>query len=184
MKLLGHPFEVTVADIEETYLPGETPARHVKRLSEEKVREAAKTAEKSIIIGSDTVVVLDGEILGKPRTQSEAFDMIMRLQGRTHEVYTGFALLESDTGRMVSDFERTDVTMRPITPELVHRYLATGEPEDKAGAYGIQGYGAVLIASVRGCYFTVMGLPLARLMETLNVFSEGLFGYFGTHGER
>ena len=103
----------------------------------------------------------------------------MRLQGQTHTVYTGFALYNAATGKLFSSYEKTHVTMRKMTRELAARYVDTGEPLDKAGAYGVQGYGAALITSIEGCFFTVMGLPVTRLMEALYTFSDGEFGYFG-----
>jgi septum formation protein len=110
--------------------------------------------------------------------------MLERLRNRTHEVYTGFALYETRTRRTVSGYEITSVTMRDMSTVLIERYLDTGESFDKAGAYGIQGYGAALIRGVEGCYFNVMGLPLARLMEALETFSGGQFGYFGIRGDK
>jgi septum formation protein len=184
MHLLGYPFRCLTSQVEELLLPGETPAEHVVRLSELKAREVGDRVESGIVIGSDTVVVLDDDIIGKPRSVDEAGEMLGRLQGRTHTVYTGFALYDVMRGRLRSGYETTDVTMKPMTPDLIRRYIETGEPLDKAGAYGIQGYGAVLISSVRGCYFNVMGLPLSRLMEALYEFTEGACGYFGSSPQR
>lgn len=184
LKLLGHTFSVIPAHVEENYLTGESPSEHVRRLAETKAEKIAGEVSGSIVIGSDTIVVIDGDILGKPGSRREAFDMVMRLQGRTHEVYTGIALIDTETGRMTSDFERTEVTMAPLTSALIELYLDTGESLDKAGAYGIQGYGSALIVSVNGCYFNVMGLPLAKLMKILNSFSNGYFGYFGSGGDK
>ena len=183
MKLLGFPFRSVVSHAEERVFPGETPAAHVVRLSELKAREAGKRLVGGIVIGSDTVVVLDGDIIGKPESPDEARAMLGRLQGRTHTVYTGFALHDPEEDRMVSGWEGTDVTMKPMSSVLIGRYVETGEPLDKAGAYGIQGYGAVLISSINGCFFNVMGLPLMRLMAALETFSGGVYGYFGHHAE-
>jgi len=182
LKLLGHPFECIPSDIEEHAVPGEAPAGHVTRLSEMKARSTGGTLTDAIVIGSDTIVVLDGDILEKPASEHEAVDMLMHLSNRTHTVYTGFALLDTSSGRTVSGHETSRVTMRDFSRSLAERYVKTGEPLDKAGAYGIQGYGAVLITGIEGCFFNVMGLPLARLMETLHDFSDGRFGYFGLTG--
>ena len=182
LKLLGHPFTVVHPLVDERFLAGETPPEHVVRLAETKAKTVAGKVSRSIVIGSDTIVVIDGDILGKPGSRQEAFDMVTRLQGRTHEVYTGFALHDTESGRTISEYERTEVTMAPMSPDLIEMYLDTGESFDKAGAYGIQGYGSALIVGVRGCYFNVMGLPLAKLMNRLNAFSGGQFGYFGTGG--
>ena len=179
MKLLGHPYRSITSSVDEDYVPGEPPGEHVKRLSALKAADIAGTLESGIVIGSDTVVVLDGNILGKPESEQDALGMIMRLQGRTHTVYTGFALHDAKDGRTVQGYETTEVTMRPFPIETARDYLTTNEPFDKAGAYGIQGYGAVLISGIQGCYFNVMGLPLSRLMETLYTFSDGYYGYFG-----
>ena len=179
LKLLGHPFSVIISDIEENMIEHETPARHVIRLSENKARSVGGRLESGIVIGSDTIVVLDSEILGKPSTPDEAEEMLGKLQNRTHRVFTGFALFDVTSGRMVSDYETTEVTIRAMTLGLIRLYVRTGEPLDKAGSYGIQGYGSALVTSIKGCYFTVMGLPLAKLMESLHTFSGGRYGYFG-----
>lgn len=181
--LLGHPFRAVVPRADETAFPGETPAEHVVRLSELKAVEAGKRLGRGIVIGSDTVVVLDGDIIGKPDSPGEARAMLGRLQGRTHTVYTGFALHDAGDGRILSGWEATEVTMRPMDDDLIRRYVETGEPLDKAGAYGIQGFGAALVVSIRGCYFTVMGLPLARIAEALRIFTGGEYGYFGFREE-
>ncbi len=182
LKLLGHPFECTTSGIEEHAIPGEQPGEHVTRLAEHKSSAAGASLTDAIVIGSDTVVVIDGGILEKPESPEEAVGMLLRLQGRTHTVFTGFALYECGSRRIVSGYETTQVTMREFSRELAERYVETGEPMDKAGAYGIQGYGAVLIERVDGCYFNVMGLPLSRLMTALHDFSGGFFGYFGHSG--
>ena len=183
MKLLGHPFRCVTSHADETALPGETPAEHVVRLSLRKAGEVAARLDKGIVIGSDTVVVLDGDMLGKPADETEAAAMLSRLQGRTHTVFTGFALHDAADGRTLAGHETTEVMMRPMGADLIRRYIATGEPLDKAGAYGIQGYGAVLVPSIRGCYFNVMGLPLSRLMDALCLFTDGGYGYFGNNTE-
>ncbi len=182
MKLLGHPFISITSDIEENYIEGETPAQHVTRLSELKALDVGEKNAHGLIIGSDTIVVIDGEILGKPHSYDEAMGMIMKLQGRTHEVFTGFAIYDTETKKIISGYETSEVTMREITLDIAKKYTDTKEPLDKAGAYGIQGYGAVLIKSVRGCFFNVMGLPLSRLMDALYTFSGGRYGYFGFTG--
>jgi len=184
MKLLGHPFICITSNVEENYIEDETPARHVTRLSELKAVEVGERNNRGIIIGSDTIVVFDNEIFGKPRSADEAVEMIMRLQGHKHEVFTGFAIYDTENKNIISGYETSEVTMREISLDIAKKYVDTGEPLDKAGAYGIQGYGAVLIKSVRGCFFNVMGLPLSRLMEVLYTFSGGRYGYFETTGEK
>lgn len=182
IKLLGHPFECETSGVEETIVAGEKPEDHVIRLSLLKARDVGDHHRDGIIIGSDTVVVIDGDILEKPESKEEAVEMLLRLQSRTHTVYTGFALYNAATHESATGFETTQVTMRPFDRLTAIRYVETGEPLDKAGAYGIQGYGAVLIDSVNGCYFNVMGLPLARVMDALYTFSGHSIGYFGYTG--
>lgn len=179
MRLLGHPFICIPSNVKEHSINGEIPENHVIRLSELKARYVGEPRKNGIIIGSDTIVVLDKKILEKPGSPEEAVEMLMRLKGRTHTVYTGFALYDAETRKILSGYETTRVTMRNISRELAERYVDTGEPLDKAGAYGIQGYGAALVTSIEGCYFNVMGLPIARLMESLHAFTGGKFGYFG-----
>ena len=183
LKLIGHPFTCCTPDVEETVADGESPGEHVVRLAELKAVTAGGDYESGIVIGCDTVVVLGRFILGKPSSSDEAFGMLMKLSGRTHIVYTGFALYDASTGKRLSAFETTAVTMQPFTRDIARHYIETGEPLDKAGSYGIQGYGAVLVSSIEGCYFNVMGLPLSKLMEALNRFTNGRFTYFGPTGE-
>ena len=180
MKLLGHPYKCITSSIEENYIEGETPAQHVLRLSELKAVTVGEKNVQGIIIGSDTIVVLENEILGKPRSPEEALEMIMRLQGCTHSVYSGFAVYNTENKKISSGYEKSEVTMRKITLDIAKKYVDTKEPLDKAGSYGIQGYGSVLIKSIKGCFFTVMGLPLSRLMEAIYLSSNGKYGYFGT----
>ena len=179
MKLLGHPFISIVSTVKENTIKGETPSQHVTRLSELKARDVGNKRENSIIIGADTIVILNDEILGKPDSSEQAVEMLMKLQDNTHTVFTGFTLYDTTTENLFSSYETSCVSMRKMTVELARLYVATGEPLDKAGAYGIQGYGAALINSINGCFFNVMGLPLARLMDALYTFSGGEFRYFG-----
>jgi septum formation protein len=123
----------------------------------------ADPAGPPLLVAADTAVVIDGDILGKPRDAAEAAAMLRRLSGRRHEVHTGFAVTDRAAGRTVSGVESTRVTFEPLDGAQIARYVATGEPMDKAGAYGIQGRGALLVASIDGDFYTVMGLPLARL---------------------
>jgi nucleoside triphosphate pyrophosphatase len=127
-----------------------------------KARMAA-TGGPPMLVAADTEVIIDGAVLGKPRDAADARAMLARLAGRTHTVHTGFALEDRDSGRTVSGVETAQVTFLPLTPEQIASYVATGEPLDKAGAYGIQGRGALLVASIAGDFYAVMGLPLARL---------------------
>lgn len=171
LTLIGIPHEVRPANIDERYLPGETPREHAERLARGKA--AAISASGAVTIGSDTIVVLDSEILGKPRDDDDAARMLRRLSGRSHSVVTAVAACWD--GRMLSDVEEVGVTFRTLSDEEITAYIATREPMDKAGAYGIQGYGATIVERVDGDYFAVMGLPLnrlARLLESLGIAYE------------
>jgi len=162
-------YRILVPDVDEhTDVPSE-PAPLVEVLSRRKA-EAVRTCVDSVplIIAADTVVALDGAVLGKPADKADAARMLSTLSGREHQVYTGFTILQGS--RAITGHEVTNVTFRPLTPTDIDRYIATGEPMDKAGAYGIQGFGAVLISSLRGDYFNVMGLPVYRLAQALSCF--------------
>lgn len=145
------------------------PAAYAVALAVAKARDVADRLPGRLVLGADTVVVLDGDILEKPVDQADAIGLLSRLAGRRHTVISAVALVGGPAGaEPVTAHEVTEVEFLPLTPEAVARYVATGEPMDKAGAYGIQGYGAMMVRGVRGCYFNVMGLPLARLGALLN----------------
>jgi len=168
LALVGIPHEVDPADIDESYLPGEHPAAHAERLARGKAAVVAERAPDAVTIGADTIVVVDGNVLGKPRDESHAAEMLRRLSGRAHVVMTGVAAVWR--GRTASAIEQVGVTFRPLTDAEIARYIETREPMDKAGAYGIQGYGATIVERVDGDYFAVMGLAINRLVRLL----EGL----------
>lgn len=161
LALIGITHEVQPADIDESYLPGETPREHAERLARGKVAALALD-DATVTMGSDTIVVVDGDVLGKPRDREQAVGMLRRLSGRSHVVMTGVAVRWR--GRIVSGVEEVGVTFRSLDDDEIARYVDTGEPMDKAGAYGIQGYGATIVARVDGDYFAVMGLALGRLV--------------------
>jgi len=160
MTLIGIPHEVRPADIDESYLPGEVPRDHALRLAREKAQRISDS--EAVVVGSDTIVVVDGEVLGKPRDEREAARMLERLSGRTHTVITAVAV--SWRGHVVADAESVEVRFHQLSDQHISDYIATGEPMDKAGAYGIQGFGATIVAGVDGDYFAVMGLPLQRMV--------------------
>jgi len=169
--LIGIVHEVRPADIDESQLPGEQPRAHAERLAREKAAAIAK--EGTVTIGSDTIVVVDGDILGKPRDEDDARRMLRRLSGRAHIVMTGIAV--DWNGRLESAVEEVGVTFRRLDEHDIAAYIATREPMDKAGAYGIRGYGATIVEGVDGDYFAVMGLPLnrtVRLLERLGLRYE------------
>jgi septum formation protein len=163
LRLLGLAFETSPAGLDETWQDGEAPAAHAERLAREKT--ALRARPDALVIGADTIVVIDGAILGKPADAEEAAAMLRRLSGREHEVFTAVALARG--ARTASGVCRTTVRFRVLDEPTIAAYVATGEPMDKAGAYGIQGFGAVLVEGIEGDYFTVMGLGLGLLVELL-----------------
>jgi septum formation protein len=161
LTLIGIPHEVRPADIDESYLAGETPPQHAERLAREKA--IAIEAPDAVTIGSDTIVVVDGDVLGKPRDRAHAAEMLRRLSGRSHVVMTGVAVRWR--GHVASGLEEVGVTFRALSDRDIERYIDTREPMDKAGAYGIQGYGATIVERVHGDYFAVMGLAVNRMVK-------------------
>ena len=163
LTLIHVPHDVRPADIDETYFDGEDPRAHAERLARGKV-EALREPD-AVVVGSDTIVVVDGDVLGKPRDESDAARMLRRLSGRSHVVITAVAV--GWRGRTESDAEEVGVTFHELSDAQIAQYIATREPMDKAGAYGIQGYGATIVRGVDGDYFAVMGLPLQLLVRLL-----------------
>lgn len=168
LSLAGVDFSVKVADVNEVIPENAKPDEVVMSLAMQKAQAVANENPDSIVIGSDTVVALDGEILGKPKSEENAAQMLAMLSGRSHTVYTGVAIIH---GEKVKSFcEATEVVFNPLTKEEILRYVATGEPMDKAGAYGIQGKGCVLVKKIDGDYFNVVGLPVSKLYRELRDF--------------
>ena len=165
LTLVGIPHTVRPADIDEAYLAGERPAAHAERLAREKAAVVASDDPDAVVIGSDTIVVVDGDVLGKPRDEAHAAEMLARLSGRSHIVMTAIAV--QWRGVELSAVEEVVVTFHPLSAADIRAYIATREPMDKAGAYGIQGYGATIVERVDGDYFAVMGLPLQRLVRLM-----------------
>jgi nucleoside triphosphate pyrophosphatase len=166
----GIAFEILMSQIDESRRPNETAAKMVARLAEAKARAAAEAAsdkDPAIIIGADTAVELDGEIFGKPRDAADAREMLSYLSGRTHYAVTGIYALRLPEGAARSAVETTAVTFARLDQKEIDAYVASGEPLDKAGGYAIQGRAGRYIPSVEGCYFNVVGLPLARLYALL-----------------
>ncbi len=162
---IGIAHEVRPADIDESYLPHEHPPAHAERLAREKAQRLAAEHPDAVVIGADTIVVIDDEVLGKPSDAGDAERMLRQLSGRTHWVYTAVAVARG--GHVASGVEAVEVTFRPLGEAQVRDYVATGEPMDKAGAYGIQGFGAILVERIHGDYYAVMGLALGRLVGLL-----------------
>jgi septum formation protein len=164
LEMLGLRFTTEPADVDEAVRPGEEAITHAERLAREKAQRVAGRNPGALVVGSDTVVVLDGELIGKPSSPYEAVDMLLRLQGRDHRVETGIAVAAPDY-RLESSVVGARVRFRPFRRRTAEEYVATGEPLDKAGAYGIQGYGATIVEEIEGDFFTVMGLPIARMIS-------------------
>lgn len=162
LDLVGITHEVKPSDIDETLIVGELPEQYAERLAREKVAVIAESAPDAVIVGADTIVVIDDMVLGKPQDVGEAESMLRRLSGRSHTVMTAVAVTHN--GRVASGVEIVDVTFLPLSDDEISRYVTTGEPMDKAGAYGIQGYGATIVRRIDGDYFAVMGLSLVRLV--------------------
>lgn len=172
---MGINFVTVPADVDETVDPCLTPAEAVAEISARKARAVcASAAPGQIVIACDTVVALDGHIFGKPADRAEAATMLGLLSGRTHEVFSGLTVCTKDRTETVC--ERTAVDFRALQPQEIEAYLDTGEPFDKAGAYGIQGIGAMLISGINGDYYNVMGLPVCRLLTLLRTFGMQIFG--------
>jgi septum formation protein len=165
LALVGIAHSVRPADIDESYAAGESPHAHCERLAREKASVVVRDRPQALVIGSDTIVVVDGDVLGKPRDEAQAAAMLARLSGRSHVVLTAVAVRWRGVER--SAVEEVGVTFHPLSDADIAAYIATGEPMDKAGAYGIQGFGATIVARVDGDYFAVMGLPLQRLVRLL-----------------
>lgn len=162
--LVGIRHKVIVPRLREEDHAHENPVKHVLRLASLKARSVRPDVARGIILGADTIVVLDKDILEKPRNKQDAKRMLRRLAGHWHQVYTGLALIDAATGSEVRGYERSLVKIRRMTGSEIDAYIATEEPMDKAGSYGIQGYGAAIVEKVNGCYFNVVGLPLVRLL--------------------
>ena len=170
-------FKILAPDVDESVEEGLPPAQIVEQLSLRKARAAAeKAGPDGLIIAADTVVALDGAVLGKPRDEAGAFAMLSALSGREHRVYTGVTVLQGE--RAVTEHEETAVAFRGLEADEIRGYIATGEPMDKAGAYGIQGRGALLVSGIRGDYCNVVGLPVFRLGRMLERFGVSLLNTF------
>ena len=166
LEQLGFRIEIKPADIDEDNYPQDlTPPETAKFLAAEKAKAVLQqSSESSFIISADTIVVLDGKILNKPQDEAEAESMLLKLSNRTHTVYTGLAIADSDTNRIVKDVQATEVTFRELSIDEIRAYISTGSPMDKAGAYGIQDdFGAVFVRTISGCYYNIVGLPLEML---------------------
>ena len=172
LKQAGYAFEIVVSDADESLPAGITPEKAVRRNAARKAQAVAETNPGAVVLGCDTVVAIDGEILGKPQDEAEAKAMLRRLSGNTHTVYSGVCITD---GKKETVFAvATDVTFYALSDRTIDAYAATKEPMDKAGAYGIQGLGCVLVKEISGDYSNVVGLPLSESARALAAF--------GVHG--
>lgn len=171
--MLGLPFTVLPSDADESVPADWNPDRIVRELALRKAGAVVPLAERqeSVIVGSDTIVVLDGTVMGKPADRGDSRYMLSALQGRSHLVYTGVACIRPEDGKSVVGHRMTEVKMRTLSDQEIDAYIETGEPADKAGSYAIQGLGSTLVEKIDGCYFNVVGLPLELL--------AGMFREFG-----
>ena len=170
LSLLGLPFRVVEADVEEEQLEGESPQGMVMRLSRAKAEAVATGTQEGIVIACDTIVVAEGEVLGKPADPEEARGMLRRLRRREHRVYSGLTVLDVESGRLHITCDETVVHMRAYSDEELLAYVASGDPLDKAGAYAIQSTSFHPVACIEGCYASVMGLPLRPVVQALRTF--------------
>ncbi|MBB3907197.1 septum formation inhibitor Maf [Anoxybacillus sp. UARK-01] len=165
LNMAGLHFDILASEIDEHIQANQTPEEMVQSLAYQKAKEVQRKHPDAYVIGADTIVVHEGQALGKPKTKQEAFEMLNRLSGQTHEVFTGVAILSPEKETVFA--ERTAVTFWDMTKEEIWEYIETGEPMDKAGAYGIQGKGALFVKQIVGDYFSVVGLPLSRTIREL-----------------
>lgn len=166
----GFTFLVKTAQVDETVEEKFTPEDLVMFLAKKKALAVARAFPNQIVVGADTIVSLEEKILGKPRDRQEACQTLSSLSGRTHSVYTGVAIC--DASRSHTFYERTEVTFYSLTQKEIDNYIATGEPMDKAGAYGIQGKGCLLVKEIKGDYYNVVGFPVAKFSRELGVFLQ------------
>ncbi|MBP3038104.1 septum formation inhibitor Maf [Bacillaceae bacterium Marseille-Q3522] len=165
LESLHIPFQVVSSDVDESYSPQMSPEEIVIELAGRKAKAVSKMYPDSYILGADTVVVFEKAVLGKPKNRTEAFNMLQNLSGQLHQVYTGVSII--CLGKQIQFYEKTDVAFWELSEEEMNAYLDTGESMDKAGGYGIQGYGKLLVKAIKGDYFTVVGLPLSRTIQEL-----------------
>ena len=174
---VGLQFEIIPSKVEEKTGNRESPIKYVLRLAKEKALDVASNSKDSWIIAADTIVLIDGKILGKPAGEKEACEMLLKLSGREHTVITGFCIFDTDTGESVREHVETTVAIKELAEEEIRGYVKTGEPLDKAGSYAIQGIGSFMVKEIRGSYTNVVGLPVSELIEALDrLGAVSLFG--------
>ncbi len=176
LRSVGFKFKTIPAHVNEDYINGESPREHVKRLARDKARAIARKYPGSWVLGADTIVVIDGLILGKPKNKTQARQMLERLSGREHKVFTGFTLSHAASRSIKTKVIQSAVQFKHICAGEMEWYTACDEPYDKAGGYAVQGKGAYFIQSIRGSYTNVIGLPLCEVLEELKKMGAINFG--------
>jgi septum formation protein len=174
LKQLKLKFTIVPGKIDESKYTETDPEKLVKKLALEKAKSVSDLVEDALIIAADTVVVYENEILGKPEDSEEAKEQLKLLSGKEHQVMTGIAVLSSETGELYVENNITFVKMLNISDEKIEKYVNTGEPLDKAGSYGIQGFGGLFVEGIKGSYYSVVGLPIHQLAEILDKFNYGI----------
>ncbi|MFR3498818.1 MAG: Maf family protein [Paraclostridium bifermentans] len=169
-------FSVITSDIDERIFENEEPIQLVLRLAFEKCMSVAQNNPSDLVIGADTIVVLDNEILGKPKNEEEAFNTLSKLSNREHQVITGMSIVNLENEKKIVDYAISNVKFKKLTDQDIKDYISTEECLDKAGSYGIQGYGALLVEEIKGDYFNIVGLPISKLSDILKInFNINLF---------
>lgn len=169
-ELMGFNFEVVTSEVDEKEEEFEYPEVKVLELSHKKAVKVAENVKEGIVVGADTIVVLDDKILEKPENEKQAKTMLRKLSGRTHIVCTGFSIFRKPDGRCVSEYSKTGVTFRELGDEEIDAYIETKSPLDKAGGYGIQDFGALFVNKIDGCFYNVMGFPVTKFYSTMRQF--------------
>jgi septum formation protein len=174
---LGVKFSAAKSAFCELPYQGRSPSQYVRKNALGKAKEIAEKFQNAIVVGADTVVVLNTSVLGKPKDCNEAITFLTMLQGKKHLVYTGLAIIETSSNVVLTDFVKTKVVIRPLTLPEVKLYLNSIHPFDKAGAYAIQGAGSIIVEYIEGCYYNVVGFPIAKLEKMLQLLNISLFDY-------
>jgi nucleoside triphosphate pyrophosphatase len=168
LKMIGIDFRTIDIELDEKIIDSHSPIKNVKRLANEKCHLALRKIKEGIVISADTIVVVDGNIIGKPKNKSDAKKILTRLSNRSHFVYTGFSLANKANDRLIIDYCKTKVFFKKLTPKEIKEYVNTGSPMDKAGAYGIQDdFGAVFVQKIIGSYYNVLGFPVSKIYDGL-----------------
>jgi septum formation protein len=183
-KVMGLDFDIVPSSYEEDMTMKMSKGNLVMTLAHGKAADVAKKFENGIVIGMDTIVSFKGRVLGKPKSKKEAFEMLKSYSGKVNKVYSGVCLIDCKTGRTIKDYEVTKVKFRKISDFEIKKYIATGEPMDKAGAYGIQGLSAIFIEGVKGCHTNVIGFPIHNLYKNLTKMGVDIFQYKKWKGKK